>query len=303
MAKILITGGTGLIGKTISDMLLKNGDTPVLLGRGDGLVNGIKKYKWDLTTNYVDPGAFENVEHIIHLAGAGIVDNRWTESYKLEILKSRVKSSELLYNHLVKNNVVIKSMVGASAVGYYGGRQSNHVFTEEDSSFDDFLGKTCQLWEQSYSPFEKMGIRTSIIRTGIVLSARGGAYKVMAKAFKLGLGAPVASGKQYIPWIHIHDIASMFIYALLNEQVKGIFNGVASEFVSNDVFSKKLAQSLHKPFFLPNVPAFMLKIVLGESAVTITEGLKISNKKIKNTGFKFQYEHLEMALKNVADDQ
>lgn len=300
MAKILITGGTGLIGSAICKLLLETGHTPALLSRREDKKNKIRHYQWDISRNYIDGDAFENVDYIIHLAGAGIAERRWTESYKKVILESRVKSSSVLFDFISKHNLKIKSLTGGSAMGYYGARTSEHLFTENDPSYPDFLGETCLQWEQSYAPFTELGIRTNIIRTGLVLSNEAGAYKTMAKQSKLGLGTAIGSGRQYVSWIHIYDIASIFIYTLLNESISGTFNGVASEPVSNSEFCRKLAQSLHKPFFLPNIPEFVLKLVMGESASMVTEGVKISNQKIKESGFEFKFDTLNEALKNLA---
>ncbi len=300
MSKILITGGTGLLGRTISEILLKSGHTVVWLSREAGNYKGIQKFKWDLSKNHIDEKAFEGVESIFHLAGAPIADKRWTTSYKKEIIDSRVKSSELLFNYISKNNYSIKTFIGGSAMGYYGSVISEKIFTEEDEPGSDFLAETCALWEKSYEPFIKSGIRTVIIRTGVVLSKQEGAYAKMAPVFKLGFGAAVASGKQCFPWIHISDIANMFIHALQHQTIKGIYNGVGSEIINNKDFSRQLAKSFNKPFFMPNVPAFLMKLAMGEAAIMVTGGVKISNKKIKETGFKFEFETAKTALEDLA---
>lgn len=299
MSKILITGGTGLLGKTISEILLKNGHTIVWLSREAGNYKGITKFKWDLSKNYIDEKAFEGVESIIHLAGAPIADKRWTDSYKKEIIDSRVKSSELLFNYISKNDYPVKTFIGGSAMGFYGSGISEKIFTEEDPAGFDFLAETCVLWEKSYEPFIEKGLRTVIIRTGVVLSKHEGAYAKMAPAFKFGLGAAVASGKQYFPWIHINDIANMFVYALQNQKIQGIYNGVSSEFINNKDFSRQLAVSFNRPFFMPNIPGLLLKTAMGEGAIMLTGGVKISNKKIKETGFKFEFETAKEALQSL----
>jgi uncharacterized protein (TIGR01777 family) len=299
MSKILITGGTGLLGKTISEILLKNDHNVVWLSREPGDYKDITKFKWDLSKNYIDEKAFEGVESIIHLAGAPIADKRWTNSYKKEIIDSRVKSSNLLFNYISKNNYPIKNFIGGSAMGYYGSGISEKIFTEENAAGSDFLAESCILWEKSYEPFIQKGIRTVIIRTGVVLSKHEGAYAKMAPPFKLGFGAAVASGKQYFPWIHVNDIANIFIYALQNQNTQGIYNGVSSEFINNKDFSRQLATSFNKPFFMPNVPGFLLKIVMGEASIMLTGGLKISNEKIKKTGFKFEFETAKEALQSL----
>ena len=296
MAKILITGGTGLVGRAISELLLKHGHEPRWLSREAGMWNGIRKFKWDVKTNYIDEAAFVDVEAVIHLAGAGIIDKRWTDSYKKEIIDSRVMSSRLLYDVITKNKYPIKTLVGSSAVGYYGSETSDKTYSETDVVGTDFLAKVCAEWEKSYTPFVELGIRTVIVRTGIVLSNKGGAYTKMKPAFNLGLGASVATGKQYFPWIHIADLTNFYMQSVLEPRYHGTYNAVVSYTPTNKEFSKQFAKSLHRPFFLPNVPEFILKAVLGERAITLTSGLKINNAKIKGEGFVFEFDDLANAL-------
>ena len=299
MAKVLISGGSGLLGKAISEILLKNNDEVVWLSREEGQYNSIKKYKWDVEAKFIDERAFENVEHIIHLAGAGIADKKWSESYKNEIINSRIKSSALIYDYIKKLNIPIKTFVGASAVGFYGARSGEVLINENEKPFNDFLSRTCVAWEDSYKPIRELRIRTPIIRIGVILSKNGGAYKKMLPPFKYYLGCSIGSGKQYFPWIHINDVANIFVFALKNN-LNETYNAAGSETVTMNVFSKQLAKSIHKFTFLPNVPTFILKLVLGESHLMVTEGLKISNQKIKDAGFKFEFEKLSDALKQLA---
>jgi uncharacterized protein (TIGR01777 family) len=280
--------------------LIKNKHEPVWLGREEGNFNGIKKFRWDPAQHYTDEKAFEGVEIVIHLAGAAITDKRWTAKYKKEIIDSRVKSSALLFDYISKHNYPVRTLVGASAVGYYGARQSNKLFTENDGPGNDFLAECCTLWENSYKSFIASGMRTTIFRTGIVLSKNGGAYPTLSRPFKSGVGVALASGKQYLPWIHINDLAAMYVNAALNNTMNGVYNAVAPELVTNKQFSKQLAKSLHRPFFLPNVPKVLLQLALGESAIAITEGLKISSQKIKEAGFTFEFENLPQALDDLA---
>jgi len=300
MAKILITGGSGLVGKAISELLLTKAHEPIWLSRESGTFKGIKKYKWDISKNYIDENAFDGVESVIHLAGTGIADKRWTSDYKKQIIDSRVKSAELLFNHISKNNIKLKTLIGGSAIGYYGASQNEKIFGESDESGTDFLAESCVLWEKSYQPFINAGIRTAIIRTGVVLSKHGGAYVKMAPAFKYGFGAGLATGKQFFPWIHINDVAGIFVHTLFNENTNGIYNAVGSELINNNDFSKQLAESFKRSFFLPNVPKWALKMAMGEGAMMVTEGLKISNQKIKDSGYNFEFTSVEKALKNLA---
>lgn len=305
MAKVLITGGSGLLGNAISNILLKNNYEVVWLSREAGTktmsyAQIIKKYKWDVEKQFIDEAAFENVEQIIHLAGAGIADKKWTDAYKNEIINSRIKSSELLFNYITKLNVPIKTFVGASAVGYYGAIQSEKLITEEERPYTDFLAQACIAWENSYKPIIDKGIRTPIIRIGVILSTHGGAYKKMIPPFKFNLGSSIGSGKQYLPWIHINDVANIFVHVLQNASLNQTYNAVGSELVTMDTFTSQLAKSIHRLKFLPKVPTFILKLVMGESHLMVTEGLKISNQKIKTTSFKFEFESLNAALKDLA---
>jgi uncharacterized protein len=302
MAKILITGGSGLIGRAVSELLVNRHHQPIWLSRRQDKRKDITSYRWDPEQGFMDQKALEDVEGIIHLAGAGVMDKRWTRRYKQEIIDSRVKSSALLFDCLAKSTSHrVKTLVGASAVGYYGARQSSYLFTEEDFPGRDFLSKTCVLWEKSYEPFSSAGIRTSIVRTGVVLSRDGGLYKKMAPIFRLGLGSALGSGRQFMPWIHVNDAAALYLHLLFNEVPGEAYNGVATELSDNKTFSRQLAQSLGKTLLLPNIPAPLLKLALGESAAAITEGLRISNQKVKETGFRFQFDSLSNALKDLAN--
>lgn len=299
MAKILITGGSGLVGKAISDLLINKGHAVRWLSREAKPGGKIATYKWDVKTGYIDENAFEGLDHIIHLSGAGIIDKRWSKSYKKEIVESRVKSTELLFKTLTKREHKLKSFVGASAVGYYGSEATDHLFTETDKAGEDFLAEVCVAWENSYQPIIQTGVRTAIIRTGIVLSKQGGAYPTMVPPFKVGLGAAIGSGKQYFPWIHMNDLAGIYWHVLFHETLHGSFNAVSSVSINNYEFSKALSKSLNKAFFLPNVPEFAIKLALGERAVTVTRGVKISNEKIKASGYNFELDDLAAALKDL----
>jgi uncharacterized protein (TIGR01777 family) len=300
MAKILITGGTGLIGKTLTKRLISEGHEVRILSRHPKPTDKIKSFFWDVESQQIDESAFNGIEHIIHLAGAGIADKRWTNTRKKEIIDSRVNSMKLITAVIKKKNSRLKSFVGTSAAGYYGMVTSEKIFSETDSGIDDFLSFTCTQWENSYKEMETLSEKTCILRLGVVLSANGGALKRLLPLFKLGLGSAVGSGKQYMPWIHIDDLVSVFYEALFNPNFNGPYNAVASDHVTNKQFSKQLAKSLSKPFFFPNIPSFLLKILFGEMANILLKGSRVSNQKLLNTGFTFKYPQLSMALNNIA---
>lgn len=299
MAKILISGGSGLLGKKLTASLLSQQHEVVWLSRTEDLTAKVKKYKIDLKTNYINKAAFENVTHIVHLAGAGIADHRWTDSYKKVIIDSRVKSAELVYNCIKSNQFPIKQLVGASAIGYYGGRQSKNLFNETSEPYTDFLSKSCIEWENSYIPFINSNIPTSIVRIGVVLDKDGGAYQKMATPFKFGFGCAIASGEQFFPWIHTVDVVGIFEHLLLHKTGQGVYNAVSPGTITNSEFSKELAKSFHKKIWLPNVPKSILQLIMGEGAAMVTEGLAISSEKIRNEGYVFQFPNIQKALANL----
>lgn len=298
MTKVLITGGTGIVGKHLSKMLLNKGYEVAILSRTKSTNNKIPMFFWDINKNIVDKEAINSVDYIIHLAGVNIAGKRWTKNRKQEIIDSRVKSTELFFNNIDPNHN-LKAFISASAIGYYGAITSNHIFTETDSPAKDFLGETCRLWEDSTNKFQNLGIRTVKIRTGIVLSKQGGALSKMIKPIKLGFGSALGSGKQYMPWIHIDDLCEIYIKAIEDSEMKGAYNAVAPKQINNIEFSKKIAKQLKKPFWALQVPAFIFKLLYGEMADILLKGSRVSSDKIKASGYNFKYPTLKSALKNL----
>ncbi|MBC7694420.1 MAG: TIGR01777 family protein [Burkholderiales bacterium] len=299
MGVILISGGTGLVGTALTKYLISKGHEVRILSRNPKSSSQIQSFYWDVNKNEIDEKAFDGVEHIVHLAGSGIADKRWTDDRKQDIIDSRVNSMKLISSIIKKRNIQLKSFVGASAIGIYGMSTSEKVFTETDTGKDDFLVQSCTQWENSYQEIKSLASKSCVIRIGVVLSDKGGALKRLLPLFKLGLGSAVGSGKQYMPWIHLDDLVSVFHEALFNPNYSGIYNAVSSEETTNYSFSKQLAKSLSKPFFLPNVPAFALKLLFGEMANVLLEGSRVSNQKLINLGFNFKYNNLCDALKEI----
>ncbi|MFN8117232.1 MAG: TIGR01777 family oxidoreductase [Bacteroidia bacterium] len=299
MSVILISGGTGLVGKALSNRLLSQGHEVRILSRNPKSTNNIQSFYWDVEKNEIDEKAFDDVEHIVHLAGSGIADKRWTNARKQDIVDSRVNSIKLISSILKKKNIRLKSFVGASAIGIYGMTTSEKIFTETDKGYNDFLSQSCIQWENAYQEIQTLSNKKCIIRIGVVLSKDGGALKRLLPLFNLGLGSAVGSGKQYMPWIHINDLVSVFHEALFNSNYNGIYNAVSSEESTNQSFSQQLAKSLSKPFFLPNVPTFVLKLLFGEMANVLLEGSRVSSKKLIDTAFQLQFPSLNEALKDL----
>jgi uncharacterized protein (TIGR01777 family) len=301
MQKVLITGGTGLIGSYLSNYLTREGYKVSLLTRNKSF-EGDSFYRWDIKNNYIEEGALANTEFIIHLAGAGIADRKWTAKRKKEIIDSRVESADLIFYKLKELAIKPKAFITASAIGYYGSVTSDKVFIESDPPGTDFQAKVCEIWERSSHKFAEAGIRTVQLRIGIVLTPHGGALKKMILPSKIGIGSPLGSGKQYFPWIHIKDAARAIDLSLKNKEMIGPYNLTAPHLVRYEDFSKSLAKVLKRPHIAPNVPAFVLKAMFGEMAQIILNGSPISSDKLVKAGFKFEFDNLEMALKNLLVD-
>jgi uncharacterized protein (TIGR01777 family) len=296
MATVLISGGTGLIGRKLSKMLRERGYDVRILSRKPSNNNNF--IHWDINKNFIQESALQNVDTIIHLAGEGIADKRWTEERKKEILESRIKSTQLLFNLLSKTNHQVKQFISASAIGYYSER-GNELMFEDNKPASDFLGETCVAWEKEVDKISTLNIRVVKIRTGIVLSTAGGALQKMVTPFKLGIGSALGDGKQWMSWVHEDDLCNMYIYALENKNLKGAYNATAPNPVTNNEFSKVLASVLNRPYWIPRVPKFMLKLIFGEMAIVVLGSTKASSEKISNAGFKFKFENLRDCLLNL----
>lgn len=301
MGIVLISGGTGLIGRALSESLIKNGHEVRVLSRNPKPSNNIRYFYWNTDKGEIDEMAFVGITHLVHLAGEGIADKRWTENRKQQIIDSRVNSMKLLESVVLNRQLRLKSFVGASAIGIYGMQTSETIFEEKDKGSEDFLSYTCHLWEGAYSNSNNFSERTCIIRTGIVLSAKGGALGKMLPVFKLGLGSAIGSGKQYMPWIHLDDLVRIYEEALFNTGLNGVYNAVSSEHVGNYHFSKMLAKAYHTPFFMPKVPPFLLKLLYGEMAKILLTGSRVSNKRLVEAGFSFKFSELGKALENLTN--
>lgn len=295
--KILITGPSGLIGTRLTELLLQKGYQVWHLSRTKK--KGIPSFTWDVEKGIMDTKALEGVDAIVHLAGAGVADKRWTESRKKEILESRTKSSVLLYKTLAGANHSVKSVISASAIGYYGFGFGEEVFKEDSRSGNDYLAQVTKQWEESVDTISSLNLRVVKLRIGIVLSNKGGALVEMARPIRWGIGAALGNGKQYLSWIHLDDVCAMFIKAVEDETMQGAYNAVSGDWVTNKALTQRIAKVLKKPLLLPNVPAFVMKILIGEMAVIVINGSKISADKIKETGFVFRYSNLEKALESL----
>lgn len=296
---VLISGGTGFIGKRLTAMLIDNNYSVSILSRSQKQNSAdVSYYKWDVNTGFIEEEAVMKADYVIHLAGEGIADKRWTKERKEAIVQSREQSIKLIYDVLKKNNKKLDAFVSASGIGIYGAINGSIICNETTLPANDFLGTTCQKWEAAADTIESLGIRTVKIRTGLVLGKEEGFLKKLVPIFKLKLGSALGSGNQYMPWIHMDDLCAIYLEAIRNTTLTGAYNAAIYDNTTNTIFSKTLAKVYGYSIWLPNVPAFLIRIALGEMSQIILTGRRVSSVKIEETGFKFQFTNLKLALRD-----
>jgi len=312
MATVLITGGTGLIGSALTKELLNRNYDVIILTRSPEKYSNTSRLsyaKWDTEKGAIDGNAVTKADYIIHLAGEGIADRRWTIKRKKQIAESRINGSALLVKALQENVNSVKAVVAASGIGWYGssapgpdGRGSEkNPFEETDPAEEDFLGATCKEWEVSIDPAISLGKRVVKFRTGPVLSKEGGALKEFKKPLRFGLATILGNGKQIMSWIHIDDLVRLYIYAIEMERMSGVYNAVAPHPVSNKKLIIQLAKNMRGKFYVPvYVPSFILRTVFGELSIEILKSAAVSCKKIKGEGYHFLYPSLSAAIHHVS---
>ena len=312
MPTVLITGGTGLIGNALIRVLIQKEFDVIVLTRREkrarkkiSLIDErLSIAAWNIRKQSIDEDAIRRADYIIHLAGAGVADRRWTKRRKREIQESRTKSSSLLVKSLkdIPNNV--KAIISASAIGWYqpasGPSEKGVKRSETDPSDQSFLGETCRLWEESIDPVTSMDKRLLKLRTGIVLSNEGGAFPSFKRPIRFGICPILGSGQQMLSWIHIDDLCRIYLEALTNEKWEGVYNAVAPRALDNKNFSLELAKRIKGKFFIPiHVPSWILKLLLGEMSIEVLKSNNISAEKIRNAGFQFLYPSIEAALQQL----
>lgn len=301
METVLITGGTGLVGTALTDLLLERGYRVIVLTRTPerGRNKQITYARWDVNTQTIDTAALQQADYIVHLSGANVADKRWTEARKQEIVTSRTQSSELIVKALLSTPNKVKKVISASATGYYG-QYRDHVFTESDPAAADYLGVTTQLWEQSIGDVRSLGKKLVVFRIGMVLSRDGGALKEFYKPLRFGFSTIMGSGEQYISWIHIHDLVRLFFNAIVNDKLEGIYNAVAPNPVTNKELIQAMARAAKgKSYMMAYVPAAALKLALGEMSVEVLKSVRASSAKIQQTGFQFSYPTIDRAMEQL----
>jgi len=295
---ILITGASGLIGTKLIRNLQEKGHVVSVLSRNPGKLKNVKSFLWNVDEQTIDNEALSGVDTIIHLAGAGIADERWTKKRKQLIIDSRVLSTKLLYRAIEETKSPVKTIISASAVGFYGDR-ADELLNENSSNGTGFLADCCQQWENAVNEGLKFGVRLVKLRIGLVLSKQGGALAKLETPVSLFLGAPLGSGKQWMPWIHVTDLLAIFEKAIENPEYSGTYNACSPIPVTNFEFTKILAKTLFRPVWPIKVPKFVLKAVLGEMSAVILISNRTSSQKLIDTGFKFRYAGLDKALKEI----
>ncbi len=296
---VVLTGGTGFIGKKLTRLLLENGFSVSVLSRSVNTnSDGISYFQWDVDAGTIDEQAILNADYVIHLAGENIGAQRWTVNRKKAILDSREKSTQLLFSCLHKHNKQLKAFVSASGVGIYGAITDEKVCSETTPAASDFLGTVCQKWEAATNPIHDLGIRTVQIRTGLVLGKGEGVLQQLVPLFKYKLGSAIGSGKQYMPWIHIDDLCRIYLAAITNSEMQGPYNAAVNDGTTNASFSATLAKVFGYRIWLPKVPGFVLQLVLGQMAQLVLQGRRVASDEIEKMGFQFQFTNLEKALKD-----
>lgn len=300
METILITGGTGLVGQRLSRVLKQKGFQVIHLSRKANLEATFPAYQWDINAGTIDKTALEKADYIIHLAGAGVADGTWTEKRKKAIIDSGVKSAALIQDTLKAMDKKPKAVICASASGFYGNR-GDKILDESASMGKGFLAEVVEKWEAANSGFADLGIRTAMLRIGIVLSTKGGALAKMLPTYKVRIGTYFGDGSQYYSWIHIDDLCEMFAFAIQNKNVEGVYNAVAVKPVTNKYLAEAIGTTVNSKAILLPAPAFAMRLAMGEMAEIVLDGVRLSPQKIIDAGFRFLYDDVEYALRDVVE--
>ncbi len=296
---ILITGGTGLIGQHLTKILSDKGHVVSYLSRKKEDILGVKVYEWDIEKGFIEDTALKDIDYIIHLAGAGIADKRWTDKRKQEIIDSRIKPIQLLNQHLQAQKTKLKAFISSSGISYYGTDTGETILDENSSAGNDFLATCTKMWEAEARKFTQAD-RVVSLRTGVVLSEKGGALAKLIQPIKFGVGSPLGNGRQWMSWIHIEDMCQLYTQAIEDEKMQGAYNAVAPNPVRNEEMTTFTAEVLKRPLWLPNVPAFVLKLLFGELATVVLGGNFVKNKRVaEELSFSYKFPLLKGALEDL----
>ncbi len=297
MRRVVITGGTGFVGSQLSVLLEKEDYDVVHLSRSRKPGERFRSYRWDPESGYCDNDAFKEGDTVIHLAGANIGEKRWSARRKREIISSRTETASLIYDATVASGIRPDAFITASGKDFYGTRFLEKIFSESDPPGTDFMAETCRLWEAAADPFEASGVRVVRIRTAVVLAPKGSAISKLTAPAGIGLIIRLGPGNQYFPWIHIDDLCNVYLKAVSDSTMSGPFNASVPDHITHDMLMSVLARQKHLPVFLPHVPSWLLRLILGEMSVVLTTGSRISPDRLIRSGFEFRYPDIDRALR------
>lgn len=305
MKTILITGGSGLVGNRLTEMLKAKGYKVIWLSRYRNIKAEIPRYRWDYHKEEIDTEALQQSNIVVHLAGSNLGDGSWTKTKKQQIVESRILTTKLLLQTYKSLNIQPEAFISASAVGYYGMHTDDNIYTEDsEPARNDFLSRTCQKWESAAFQFhEEQNVRVVALRTSFVVSKDSEAFKKMVLPTRFGLGAPMGDGKQYMSWIHIDDLCNLYIKSIEDSSMSGVYNAVAPQFTTNKEFMRTVANELKRPYIIPGIPSFILKLVMGEAAGMVLEGVRVSSQKVIDSGYEFQYPTAKEAIQVSANNE
>jgi uncharacterized protein (TIGR01777 family) len=284
----------------LSTLLEKEKYDVVHLSRRSNPGERFKSYLWEPETGYCDKNAFKDGDTVIHLAGANIGEKRWSTERKRVIIESRTETARLIYDASVASGIRPDAFITASGKDYYGSGISEKIFGETDPPGTDFMAETCRLWEAAADPFEAAGVRVAKIRTALVLASEGSALSKLKAPARAGLIVRLGPGRQYFPWIHIDDLCNIYLKAVSDSSMSGPFNASAPGHITHDMLMGALARQMHLPVFLPHVPQWLLKLILGEMSVVLTTGSRISPDRLISSGFEFRYPDIDRALRAIS---
>ncbi len=292
---VLISGATGTIGRSLIRTLHSKGFKVHALSRKISKIKNAKVFLWDIEKSYIDTACFENVGYILHLAGEGIADKNWSAERKKQIIDSRVKGAELLYQATKQNKIKLEKFITASAVGYFGADADDKIYNEDDKPANDFLGECCVKWELAADLFNDI-CPVVKVRLAVVLDKKTGAFPKLILPIKFGIASALGSGKQSMAWIHVKDAVQIFYNSIVDPSIVGIYIAASPQHQSNESFTKIVAKVMKRPFFLPNVPSLILKTFFGEMSDVLLHGQNVYPKRLIAHGYKFEFEDLEKAI-------
>lgn len=300
--RILITGATGLIGTRLTSLLLEKGYEVAHLSRSRRPGSAVPVFLWDPSRNEMDEQSTRNIDVVIHLAGAGIAEKRWTERRKKEILESRTRSADLIRRTISGQQHQIRTFISASGIDYYGAKDTGAPYQESSPpGGETFMSQVAIAWEKEADAFSEMGMRVVKIRTGVALSRESVALRKIALPVKLFVGAPLGTGNQYFNWIHLEDLCGIYLKAIEDLSMRGAYNAVAPDPVTNRELTKTIADVLGRTLWLPAVPGFVVRLIAGEVAEVVLTGGEVAADKIRQEGFVFRFDTLRSALTDIFD--